>query len=121
MGASESVLSASSPLIRQRNLLHRVIHQSNALDYMEFEQDQHQTNPIGNWLILIWKCQYNKLFSTYRDRQGEEAPMICKKQEEIEDKIKVADVLAIKLLNYSVPTMKTTSCTSYIASGAWGD
>ncbi|KAK5843768.1 Sodium-dependent phosphate transporter 1 [Gossypium arboreum] len=53
-----------------------------------------------------------ELFSMYRDWQEEKAREISKKQEEIENKIEVADALAVKLLqrfNYSVSTMKTTS------------
>lgn len=48
----------------------------------------------------------------YRDWQEEKAQKISKRQEDIENKIEVADALAIKILqrfNYSVATMKTTS------------
>lgn len=53
-----------------------------------------------------------ELFSMYRDYQEEKAKKISKNQEEIENKIEVADALAIKLLqrlNYSVAAMKITS------------
>ncbi|CAK8539987.1 unnamed protein product [Lathyrus sativus] len=53
-----------------------------------------------------------ELFSMYRDWQEERVQEISKKQEEIENKIEVADALAIKLLqryNHSTSTMKTAS------------
>ncbi|KAL8123687.1 uncharacterized protein LOC141717781 isoform X2 [Apium graveolens] len=53
-----------------------------------------------------------ELFSMYRDWQEKKTQNISKKQEEIENKIDVADALAIKLLqrfNYSVSAMKTSS------------
>ncbi|KAI3451466.1 hypothetical protein Pfo_008131 [Paulownia fortunei] len=53
-----------------------------------------------------------ELFSMYRDWQEEKAQNISKRQEEIENKIEVADALAVKLLqrfNYSVSAIKTTS------------
>ncbi|KAM3363037.1 hypothetical protein P3S68_017891 [Capsicum galapagoense] len=53
-----------------------------------------------------------ELFSVYRQWQEEKAQKISKRQEEIENKIEVADALAVKLLqrfNYSVSAMKTTS------------
>ncbi|KAG6394432.1 hypothetical protein SASPL_145016 [Salvia splendens] len=53
-----------------------------------------------------------ELFTIYRDWQEEKAQKITKRQEEIENKIEVADALAVKLLqrfNYSVSAMKTTS------------
>ncbi|KAF8405343.1 hypothetical protein HHK36_010247 [Tetracentron sinense] len=53
-----------------------------------------------------------ELFSIYRDWQEEKAKKISQKQEEIENKIKIADVLAAKLLqrfNYSVAAMRTTA------------
>ncbi|XP_028774549.1 uncharacterized protein LOC114749563 isoform X2 [Neltuma alba] len=52
------------------------------------------------------------LFSMYRDWQEDKAQKISKRQEEIENKIEVADALAVKLLqrfNHSVSTMKTAS------------
>ncbi|KAF5960940.1 hypothetical protein HYC85_002149 [Camellia sinensis] len=53
-----------------------------------------------------------ELFSMYRDWQEAKIQTISKKQEEVENKIEVADALTGKLLqrfNYSVSTMKTTS------------
>nr|XP_043607703.1 uncharacterized protein LOC122579581 [Erigeron canadensis] len=53
-----------------------------------------------------------ELFSTYQKMQEKQAQNINKRQEEIENKIEVADALALKLLqryNYSVSAMKTTS------------
>ncbi|GAV74357.1 hypothetical protein CFOL_v3_17837 [Cephalotus follicularis] len=53
-----------------------------------------------------------ELFSMYREWQEQKTQKISKKQEEIENKIEVADALAIKLLqrfNHSASTMKTTS------------
>eukprot|EP00258_Populus_trichocarpa_P045171 XP_024461190.1 uncharacterized protein LOC7480173 isoform X2 [Populus trichocarpa] len=53
-----------------------------------------------------------ELISIYRDWQDGKVQQISMKQEEIENKIEVADALAIKLLqrlNYSVSAMKTSS------------
>ncbi|GAB2224423.1 hypothetical protein Droror1_Dr00005182 [Drosera rotundifolia] len=53
-----------------------------------------------------------ELFSIYRDWQEKKTQKINERQEEIENKIEVADALAMKLLqrfNYSVSAMKTTS------------
>ncbi|XP_062102546.1 uncharacterized protein LOC133812747 [Humulus lupulus] len=53
-----------------------------------------------------------ELFSMYRDYHEQKAQEISKNQEEIENKIEVADALAFKLLqrlNYSVSAMKTTT------------
>lgn len=53
-----------------------------------------------------------ELFSMYHDWQEKKAQKISQKQEEIENKIEVADALAIKLsqrFNYSVSAMKTSS------------
>nr|GEW89905.1 hypothetical protein [Tanacetum cinerariifolium] len=53
-----------------------------------------------------------ELFSTYQELQEKQAQNINKRQEEIENKIELADALALKLLqryNYSVSAMKTTS------------
>ncbi|PNY12283.1 hypothetical protein L195_g008909 [Trifolium pratense] len=53
-----------------------------------------------------------ELFSMYRDWQEERVQEISKNQEEIENRIEVADALAIKLLqryNHSTSTMKTAS------------
>ncbi|CAF2163916.1 hypothetical protein IGI04_027095 [Brassica rapa subsp. trilocularis] len=53
-----------------------------------------------------------ELFSIYREWQDSKAQDITTRQEEIENKIEVADALATKLLqrfNYSVSAMRTTS------------
>ncbi|XP_023645753.1 uncharacterized protein LOC17874941 [Capsella rubella] len=53
-----------------------------------------------------------ELFSIYREWQESKAQQITKTQEDIENKIEVADALATKLLqrfNYSVSAMRTTS------------
>ncbi|KAL5752522.1 hypothetical protein ACOSQ2_023029 [Xanthoceras sorbifolium] len=53
-----------------------------------------------------------ELFSVYRDWQENKTKQISKRQEELENKIEVADALAVKLLqrySYSVSAMKTTS------------
>ncbi|QCD91099.1 uncharacterized protein LOC114169845 [Vigna unguiculata] len=53
-----------------------------------------------------------ELFSMYRDWQEKKAQEITKRQEDIENKIEVADALAIKLLqryNHSKSTMKSAS------------
>ncbi|KAJ9564563.1 hypothetical protein OSB04_000529 [Centaurea solstitialis] len=53
-----------------------------------------------------------ELFSMYQEWQEKQAQNISKTQEEIENKIEVADALALKLLrrfNYSVSAMKTAS------------
>ncbi|KAJ1408809.1 hypothetical protein SESBI_23221 [Sesbania bispinosa] len=53
-----------------------------------------------------------ELFSMYRDWQEGKVQEISKRQEEIENKIEVADALAIKLrqrFNHSMSTMKTAS------------
>ncbi|KAI3813601.1 hypothetical protein L1987_18329 [Smallanthus sonchifolius] len=53
-----------------------------------------------------------ELFSMYQELQEKQAQNINKRQEEIENKIELADALALKLLqryNYSVSAMKTAS------------
>ncbi|KAM7265904.1 hypothetical protein ACFE04_003587 [Oxalis oulophora] len=53
-----------------------------------------------------------ELFSVYREWQQEKTGKISKRQEEIENKIEVADALGFKLLqrfNYSMSAMKSTS------------
>ncbi|KAL6543421.1 hypothetical protein OROHE_010043 [Orobanche hederae] len=53
-----------------------------------------------------------ELFSMYHNWQEEEAQKMSRRQDEIENKIEVADALAVKLLrrfNYSVSAIKTTS------------
>ncbi|KAG9132288.1 hypothetical protein Leryth_012969 [Lithospermum erythrorhizon] len=53
-----------------------------------------------------------ELFSVYRDWQQQKTREIAKKQEDIENKIEVADALSVKLLqrfNYSVSATRATS------------
>ncbi|KAI3499989.1 hypothetical protein L1887_35804 [Cichorium endivia] len=53
-----------------------------------------------------------ELFSTYQDWQEKQAHNINKQQEEVENKIEIADALALKLLqtyNFSFQAMKSTS------------
>ncbi|CAI9276468.1 unnamed protein product [Lactuca saligna] len=53
-----------------------------------------------------------ELFSMYQEWQEKQAQNINKRQEEIENKIELADALAVKILqryNYSLSAMKTTS------------
>ncbi|KAF9618901.1 hypothetical protein IFM89_002896 [Coptis chinensis] len=53
-----------------------------------------------------------ELFSMYQDWQEDKAKKISQRQEEVENKIEVADALAVKLLqrfNYSVSAMRTTA------------
>lgn len=53
-----------------------------------------------------------ELFSMYQEWQEKQAQNINKRQEEIENKIELADALSLKLLqryNYSLSAMKTTS------------
>ncbi|RZC52053.1 hypothetical protein C5167_020476 [Papaver somniferum] len=53
-----------------------------------------------------------ELFSMYRDWQERKTKTISQRQEDIENKIEVADALAVKLLqrfNYSVSAMRTTA------------
>ncbi|XP_071693641.1 uncharacterized protein [Rutidosis leptorrhynchoides] len=53
-----------------------------------------------------------ELFSMYKELQEKQVQNINKRQEEIENKIEVADALALKLFqryNYSVSAMKTTT------------
>ncbi|PRQ47436.1 hypothetical protein RchiOBHm_Chr2g0099641 [Rosa chinensis] len=53
-----------------------------------------------------------ELFSMYREWQEENVKKLSQKQEEIENKIEIADALSVKLkqrFNYSVTAMKTSS------------
>lgn len=53
-----------------------------------------------------------ELFSVYQELQEKQAQSINKRQEDLENKIELADALALKLhqrYNYSVSAMKTTS------------
>ncbi|GLT82669.1 hypothetical protein SLE2022_010280 [Rubroshorea leprosula] len=130
MGASESTLSASRAPADE---ITTVSHRSEAVDpILEKLKSLKITSPIltsppgeGSLTdILVRKpaspsapATVNpkvlvELLSMYRDWQQEKAQNISKKQEEIENKIEVADALAVKLLqrfNYSVSAMKTTS------------
>ncbi|KAL8240381.1 hypothetical protein R6Q59_013736 [Mikania micrantha] len=59
-----------------------------------------------------------ELFSVYQQLQEKQAQNINKRQEEIENKIELADALALKLLqryNYSLSAMKTAS--THLAGG----
>ncbi|PWA57270.1 hypothetical protein CTI12_AA410360 [Artemisia annua] len=63
-------------------------------------------------LCLIDPKVVLELFSMYQELQEKQAQNINKRQEEIENKIELADALALKLLqryNYSLSAMKTTS------------
>ncbi|XWS33841.1 hypothetical protein CRYUN_Cryun22dG0117600 [Craigia yunnanensis] len=132
MGAAESALSGSSP--RPADQITTVSQRSETVDpVLEKLKSLKVTSPIlttppteeGSLTeILVRKPSSSsaqatvnpkvllELFSMYRDWQEEKTEKISKKQEEIENKIEVADALAVKLLqryNYSVSTMKTTS------------
>ncbi|XP_020528208.1 uncharacterized protein LOC18442708 isoform X2 [Amborella trichopoda] len=53
-----------------------------------------------------------ELFCLYREWQDEKAKRISERQEELENKIEIADALAAKLMqrfNYSVSAMRTTA------------
>ncbi|CAH1413649.1 unnamed protein product [Lactuca virosa] len=63
-----------------------------------------------------------ELFSMYQEWQEKQAQNINKRQEEIENKIELADALAVKILqryNYSLSAMKTTS-NHLSGGGNWG-
>ncbi|KAJ6420210.1 hypothetical protein OIU84_030174 [Salix udensis] len=131
MGASESSLSSSQQMIDE---ITTVTERSEALDpVLEKLKSLKITRPIltsplkeeGSLTdILVRKASSSsapatvnpnvllELFSVYRDWQEGKVQQISTKQEEIENKIEVADALAIKLLqrfNYSVSAMKTSS------------
>ncbi|XVF18003.1 hypothetical protein REPUB_Repub10bG0174100 [Reevesia pubescens] len=132
MGASESALSGSSPSSAADQIT-TISQRSETVDpILEKLKSLKITSPIlttppteGSLTdILVRKPSSSsaqasvnpkvllELFSMYRDWQEEKAQEISKKQEEIENKIEVADALADKLLqrfNYSVSTMKTSS------------
>ncbi|KAL0343118.1 UNVERIFIED_CONTAM: hypothetical protein Sangu_1199200 [Sesamum angustifolium] len=75
-------------------------------NHTAFDQIQENNISTVNPNVLL------ELFSMYRDWQEEKAQKITKRQEDIENKIELADALAVKLLqrfNYSVSAMKTTS------------
>lgn len=130
MGASESSLSSSQKLTDE---ITTVTERSEAVDpILERLESLKITRPIltsprkeeGSLTdILVRKASASsapavnpnvllELFSIYRDWLEAKVQQISKKQEEIGNKIEVADVLAIKLLqrfNYSVSAMKTAS------------
>ncbi|XP_044469332.1 uncharacterized protein LOC123198660 [Mangifera indica] len=75
-------------------------------DILVRKQSSSSTSATVNPKVLL------ELFSMYRDWQEEKVQQISKRQGEVENKIEVADALAIKLLqrfNYSVSAMKATS------------
>uniref|UniRef100_M0ZVN9 Uncharacterized protein n=1 Tax=Solanum tuberosum TaxID=4113 RepID=M0ZVN9_SOLTU len=85
---------------------HQMAHQNPVLEVLEEDMDRSFKDGCVDPKVLL------ELFSVYRQWQEEKAQKICKRQEEIENKIEVADALAVKLLqrfNYSVSAMKTTS------------
>ncbi|XP_073065486.1 uncharacterized protein [Primulina eburnea] len=80
--------------------------ESSLTDILVRKPSSSSTSGIVNPNVLL------ELFSMYRDWQEKKADNISKRQEDIENKIEVADALAVKLLkrfNYSVSAMKTTS------------
>ncbi|XP_015063913.1 uncharacterized protein LOC107009152 [Solanum pennellii] len=130
MGASESVLSGSQgPIDEITTVSERVEGVDPILDRLKslkIASPILKSPPAESSLtdILVRKASSTsnkgcvdpkvllELFSVYRQWQEEKAQKICKRQEEIENKIEVADALAVKLLqrfNYSVSAMKTTS------------
>ncbi|XP_031258473.1 uncharacterized protein LOC116116552 isoform X2 [Pistacia vera] len=132
MGASESTLSSSRPP-RSVDQITTVSKRSESVDpILEKLKALKITTPIltsppteGSLTdILVRKPSSSstsgtvnpkvllELFSMYRDWQEEKAQQISKRQEEVENKIEVADALTIKLLqrfSHSVSAMKTTS------------
>uniref|UniRef100_A0A3N7EXI6 Uncharacterized protein n=1 Tax=Populus trichocarpa TaxID=3694 RepID=A0A3N7EXI6_POPTR len=141
MGASESSLSSSQKLTDE---ITTVTERSEAVDpILERLESLKITRPIltsprkeeGSLTdILVRKASASsapaavnpnvllELFSIYRDWLEAKVQQISKKQEEIGNKIEVADVLAIKLLqrfNYSVSAMKTAS-QNLSEGGDWG-
>ncbi|KAI5581378.1 hypothetical protein BDE02_07G013000 [Populus trichocarpa] len=131
MGASESSLSSSQKMTDE---ITTVTERSEALDpILEKLKSLKITRPILTSTpkeegslndILVRKASSSsalatvnpnvllELISIYRDWQDGKVQQISMKQEEIENKIEVADALAIKLLqrlNYSVSAMKTSS------------
>ncbi|XVF15884.1 hypothetical protein REPUB_Repub09cG0194800 [Reevesia pubescens] len=131
MGASESALSGSS--LSPADQITTISQRSETVDpVLEKLKSVKITSPIlttppteGSLTEILVRKQSStsaqatvnpkvllELFSMYRDWHEEKAQEISKKQEEIENKIEVADALAMKLLqrfNYSVSTMKTAS------------
>ncbi|KAE8695878.1 hypothetical protein F3Y22_tig00110678pilonHSYRG00038 [Hibiscus syriacus] len=107
MGVSESVLSASSPSSADR--ITTIL--SDRIQSIPFYRS---SNPLelgeGTMICKNQVCHPVNNFCEFKD--GVEVAWGWISAEEIEDKIEVANALAIKLLhslNYSVSTMKTTS------------
>ncbi|KAJ6915853.1 hypothetical protein NC652_018495 [Populus alba x Populus x berolinensis] len=141
MGASESSLSSSQKMTDE---ITTVTERSEALDpILEKLKSLKITRPIITSTpkeedslndILVRKASSSsahatvnpnvllELISIYRDWQEGKVQQISMKQEEIENKIEVADALAIKLLqrlNYSVSAMQTSS--QHLSEGGdWG-
>ncbi|PIN10445.1 hypothetical protein CDL12_16967 [Handroanthus impetiginosus] len=131
MGASESSLSSSrnnpedgittvaeraqgvDPILERlqslkptKPILTSVPAESSLTDILVRKPFSSSTSGTVNPSVLL------ELFTMYRDWQEAKAQKTSKRQEEIENKIEVADALAVKLLqrfNYSVSAMKTTS------------
>ncbi|KAI8541178.1 hypothetical protein RHMOL_Rhmol08G0041200 [Rhododendron molle] len=102
MGASESTLSTS----QATPILTTPPTETSLTDVLVRKSSSSSASGTVNPKVLL------ELFSVYRDWQDGKAQKISKKQEELENKIEVADALAVKLVqrfNYSVSTMKTTS------------
>ncbi|CAN4078766.1 unnamed protein product [Withania somnifera] len=129
MGASESVLSSSQRSIDEITTVSERVEGVDPilerLNSLRFAAPILKSPPAESRLtdILVRKTSSTsnkgcadpkvllELFSVYRQWQEEKAQKICKSQEGIENKIEVADALAVKLqrFNYSVSAMKTSS------------
>ncbi|KAL5576293.1 hypothetical protein UlMin_017992 [Ulmus minor] len=102
MGASESTLSSS----QSTPILTPPLEEGSLTDILVRKVYSSSTPGTVDPKVLL------ELFSMYRDYQEEKTQKISTNQEEIENKIEVADALAIKLLqrlNYSVSAMKASS------------
>ncbi|CAL5345984.1 unnamed protein product [Camellia sinensis] len=101
MGSSESTLSSS----QATPILTAPLEEETSLTEILVRKPSSSSASV-NLMVLL------ELFSMYRDWQEAKIQTISKKQEEVENKIEVADALTVKLLqrfNYSLSTMKTTS------------
>ncbi|OVA12854.1 hypothetical protein BVC80_1805g60 [Macleaya cordata] len=130
MGSSESTLSSSQPVDEITTVTERPEGVVDPL--LERLKSLKITTPILTSLptensltdILVRKPSTSsvpgtlnpkvllELFSMYRDWEEEKTKKISQRQEDIENKIEVADALAVKLLqrfNYSVSSMRTTA------------
>ncbi|PQQ14976.1 uncharacterized protein Pyn_09116 [Prunus yedoensis var. nudiflora] len=117
MGASESTLSSSqrpadeiTTVSERSEIADPVLEKLKSLkildDILVRKPSSSSVSSIVNPKVLL------ELFSMYRDWQEEKVQKMSKRQEDIEDKIEVADALTVKLLqrfNYSVSAMKTSS------------